>query len=45
MRLKDLYDSYIINRKHKLPFVTAKIAISKNKIIYSKGTKRITNMF
>ncbi len=41
---KSLYDSYIINRKHKLPFVTAKIAISKNKIIYSKGTKRITNM-
>ena len=40
----DLYDSYIINRKHKLPFVTAKIAISKNKIIYSKVKKRITNM-
>ena len=41
---KSLYDSYIINRKHKLPFVVAKIAISKNKIIYSKRTKRITNM-
>ena len=39
----DLYDSYIINRKYKLPFVTAKIAISKNKLIYSKGTKRITS--
>ena len=26
------------------PFVVAKIAISKNKIIYSKRTKRITNM-
>ncbi len=39
----DLYDSYIINRKYKLPFVTAKIAISKNKLIYSEGIKRITN--
>jgi len=40
---RDLYDSYIINRKYKLPFVTAKIAISKNKLIYSEGIKRITN--
>tara|TARA_Y100001958_G_C21158859_1_gene493239 strand:- start:139 stop:1245 length:1107 start_codon:yes stop_codon:yes gene_type:complete len=39
----DLYESYIINRKYKLPFVTAKIAISKNNLIYSEGTKRITN--
>ena len=40
---KNLYDSYIVNRNKKLPFVTAKIAISKNKLIYSKGTKRITH--
>ncbi len=39
----DLYESYIINRKHKLPFVTAKIAISKNKLIYSEKVKRITD--
>jgi len=39
----DLYDSYIINRKLNLPYVTAKIAISKNKIIYSEGIKRITS--
>ena len=39
----DLYDSYIINKKKKVPFVTAKIAISKNKLIFSEGTKRITN--
>ena len=39
----DLYNSYIINRKSKLPYVTAKIAISKNKIIYSEGSKRITD--
>ena len=40
---KDLYDSYIKNRTNKLPYVTAKIAVSKNKIIYSKGIKRITD--
>ena len=40
---KDLYDSYIKNRNSKLPYVTAKIAVSKNKLIYSKGTKRITD--
>ena len=39
----DIYESYIINRKDKLPYVTGKIAISKNKLIYSKGVKRITN--
>ena len=39
----DLYESYIINRKYKLPFVTAKIAISKNKLIYSEKVKRITD--
>ena len=36
---KDLYNSYIINRKYNLPFVTAKIAVSKNNIIYSKKLK------
>ena len=40
---KNLYDSYIINRKYKLPFVTAKIAVSKNKLIYSEEIKKITN--
>ena len=40
---KELYKSYFINRRNKLPFVTGKIAMSKNNIIYSKGTKRITN--
>ena len=39
----NLYDSYIFNKKRKLPFVSAKIAISKNKLIYSQGIKRITN--
>ena len=40
---KNLYDSYIKNRRKKLPFVTAKIAVSKNKLIYSRETKRITD--
>ena len=40
---KDRYDAYIKNRTNKLPYVTAKIAVSKNKIIYSKGIKRITD--
>ncbi len=39
----NLYESYIINRKYKLPFITAKIAISKNKLIYSDSSKRITD--
>ncbi len=39
----NLYDSYLINRNLQLPYVTAKIAISKNKLIYSEGIKRITN--
>ena len=39
----ELYNSYITNRKYKLPFVTGKIAVSKNNLIYSKGIKRITN--
>ena len=39
----DLYDSYIINRKKKLPYVTAKIAISSNNLIYSQNKKKITD--
>ena len=38
-----LYESYIINRLSKLPFVTGKIAISKNNLIYSEKQKRITD--
>ena len=40
----DLYDSYIINRKYKLPFVTAKLAISRNNLIYSENVKKITSL-
>jgi diaminohydroxyphosphoribosylaminopyrimidine deaminase / 5-amino-6-(5-phosphoribosylamino)uracil reductase len=40
---RELYDSYKINRIKNLPYVTGKIAISKNKLIYSQGTKKITD--
>ena len=40
---KKLYESYIKNRTKKLPYVTAKIAVSKNRLIYSKGSERITD--
>ena len=39
----NLYNSYITNRKYKLPYVTSKIALSKNNLIYSEGIKRITD--
>ena len=39
----NLYKSYYINRKKKLPYVIGKIALSKNKIIYSNLSKRISN--
>ena len=41
--VKDLYESYKINRKKKIPFVTSKIAVSQNKLIYSEKKKRITS--
>ena len=42
--ITNFYKPYFFNRKNKMPFVTGKIAISKNNLIYSKGTKRITNI-
>jgi diaminohydroxyphosphoribosylaminopyrimidine deaminase / 5-amino-6-(5-phosphoribosylamino)uracil reductase len=38
------YVSYFFNRKYKIPYVTGKIAVSKNNLIFSKGTKRITDI-
>ena len=42
-KIKEFYKSYFFNRMNKLPYVTGKIAISKNNLIYSKNNKRITN--
>jgi len=40
----NFYESYFLNRKNNIPYVTGKIAISKNNLIYSKGAKRITDI-
>jgi diaminohydroxyphosphoribosylaminopyrimidine deaminase/5-amino-6-(5-phosphoribosylamino)uracil reductase len=42
-KINNFYSSYFFNRKNKLPYVTGKIAISKNNLIYSKSNKKITN--
>ncbi len=44
-KIESFYLPYFFNRKKKLPFVTGKIAISKNNIIYSKTKKKITNIY
>ena len=41
----NFYSTYYFNRKNKLPFVTGKIATSKNNLIYSKKSKRITDIY
>ncbi len=42
--IQKFYYPYFFNRKKKLPFVTGKVAISKNNLIYSKTNKKITNV-
>jgi diaminohydroxyphosphoribosylaminopyrimidine deaminase/5-amino-6-(5-phosphoribosylamino)uracil reductase len=44
-KINDFYKPYFFNRKNKMPYVTGKIAISKNNLIYSKGTKKITDVY
>ncbi len=44
-KIENFYYPYFFNRKKKLPFVTGKIAISKNNIIYSKYQKKITDIY
>ena len=44
-KIKNFYSPYFFNRKKKLPYVTGKIAISKNHIIYTKYQKKITNIY
>ena len=38
------YKPYFFNRKNKMPYVTGKIAVSKNNLIFSKNKKRITDI-
>ena len=42
---KKIYKPYMYNKKEKLPYVTGKIAISKDNCIYSKKRKKITNEY
>ena len=44
-KVKKFYTPYFFNRKNKKPFVTGKMAISKNKLIYSKFKTKITNKY
>ena len=41
--VNDFYDNYFFNRKNKMPYVTGKIAVSKNNLIYSEKKKKITD--
>ena len=43
-KINNFYSTYFFNRKNQLPFVTGKIAVSKNNLIYSKLNKKITNI-
>ena len=43
--LNSFYEPYIFNRKNKIPYITGKIAISKNNLIYSDKKKKITNIY
>jgi diaminohydroxyphosphoribosylaminopyrimidine deaminase/5-amino-6-(5-phosphoribosylamino)uracil reductase len=43
-KIDKFYIPYFFNRKNNLPYVTGKIAISKNNLIYSKGTKKISDI-
>ena len=42
-KVNQFYFPYFFNRQKKLPYVSGKIAISKNNLIYSKKNKKITN--
>jgi diaminohydroxyphosphoribosylaminopyrimidine deaminase/5-amino-6-(5-phosphoribosylamino)uracil reductase len=44
-RIENFYAPYFFNRSKNLPYVTGKMAISKNNIIYSKLQKKITNIY
>jgi len=40
----NFYKPYFFNRNNNIPYVTGKIAVSKNNLIYSKATRRITDV-
>jgi diaminohydroxyphosphoribosylaminopyrimidine deaminase/5-amino-6-(5-phosphoribosylamino)uracil reductase len=40
----NFYKPYFFGRNNNMPYVTGKIAVSKNNLIYSKGTYKITDI-
>ena len=42
--VRNFYKPYFFNRKNKMPYVTGKIAISKNNLIYNQNKTRITDV-
>ena len=44
-KYNNFYRSYLINKKFKIPFISAKIAISKDYFTINKKEKWITNIF
>ena len=40
----DFYSTYFFNRINKLPFITGKIATTKNNLIHTKDSKKITDI-
>ena len=43
-KIESFYLPYFFNRKKKLPFVSGKIAVAKNHLIFSKNKRKITNL-
>jgi len=44
-KINNFYSTYFFNRRNQLPYVTGKIAVSKNNLIYSKLEKKITDFY
>ena len=42
--INQFYFPYFYNRKQKMPYVTGKIAVSKNNLIFSNLNRKITNL-
>ncbi|PDH21088.1 MAG: riboflavin biosynthesis protein RibD [Pelagibacterales bacterium MED-G42] len=42
-KVNHFYLPYFFNRKNKLPYVSGKLAVAKNHIIFSKNKRKITN--
>jgi len=43
-KISNFYEPYIFNRNNKIPYITGKIALSKNYLIYSEKLKKITDI-